>query len=116
MNNIAKNNAVHPQTVEIPQPLEIHPSVSADLAREMLRVADTLCRCPELFDGGTVVDLYPDRPRCIIGHLTGNRHLAFERWPENQPALYRMYGEANAHGDDAGWAIARIEHFLRTGE
>lgn len=136
MNKLAKNNSVqsvsvHPQIVEIPVPLVVHESVSPLAAELLMKTAETLASNPMLYDQRVP---YPQHdcgaPCCIIGHMrihAGEAHSGslyldkiglnddqFERicyvnsWPDH---IRRFGYEATpAQG------IARIEHFLRTGE
>lgn len=137
MNNPANHPGVihplYPQTVEIPQPLEIHPSVDPELARGLINAVEYINEHPEelqMTNGHSY-----EKGGCVICHVE-----RLSNW--KRPALTGMEGEAekdtplgnwkriyqpNAWGNkfnfDKGcsWQhaegrIARIEHFLRTGE
>lgn len=130
MNKLTQNNAVHSQTIEIPKPLEIHPSVDPELARGLIATIDhiavhwdTLDISLSNFWGGSV--------GCFACHAE-----RFSNWrrPDNI-TQWRVGGSIHDYpiGDarrfyaphvfnERCWwktfesATARIEHFLRTGE
>lgn len=125
-----ENNAVHPQTVEIPQPLEVHPSVSSLAAELLMKTAELLAHEPACYlqsnPCGSVC--------CIIGHmeaiagvdtlfgdssthvrigLQGDQYEKIFHLPEWPAHIRQNYASENV---PASIGIARIEHFLRTGE
>lgn len=115
-----------PQTVAIPAGLEIHPSIPADLASEMLRVADLFHRNPELYDGRwqhiSSANTMHSPPSalgcgCICAHIAGHDKYGcsvFSKWAAQAMALQSIFVEAACHRFDAAWAIARITTFLET--
>lgn len=125
MNTTDKNKVIHPQTVEIPQPLEVQHSISDDLVVEMLRVASFFTKNPDKFDGSCAT-MRLNGCGCVLAHLTGatwsnstcmddfSLGLAKSRWPQHHAAFKSIY--AYSPGENAQWAVARIETFLRTGE
>lgn len=130
-------NTVYPQTVEIPKPLEIHPSVSPLAAELLMKTAEILAAQPSSYDqsdcGGRGTC---NSPCCIIGHMlvfAGCWELASHtsaaqqrigltqdqrdvlyspyRWPGHLRVAGRSWSEITpAEG------IARISHFLSTGQ
>ena len=118
------NSVAYPQTVEVPAPMEIHPSIPADLAREMLRVADLFSRQPEAYHGRfSKVGIHYSGPHhpcgCICAYIVGETShgaACMSIWPAHSEALRLIYEEASLGDrvDDPAWAIARIERFLRT--
>lgn len=118
MNKLAQNSTIHPQTVEVPAPLEIHPSVDPVLAQKLLRITDMFSLHPETFNG--FVSHVENGCGCIIAHLKEGRNIhgfkVADEYPASSQALRRIYNEAASAGECAPWAINRIETFLRTGE
>lgn len=135
MNPPTQTKGATVQPVEMPpvdvQPLHIHPSIPEDLAREMLRVADTFSQYPKLYDG--------DRPNVMpwrFGHECGSviaylclksledpngrsaLPTACANWPRHAGALNAIFIEASKaeNCDNPQWAIRRIEKFLETAQ
>lgn len=107
---------VYPQTVEIPEPLEVHPSVDPELAAIMLGVSDMIARAPQCFNG-RISTITHDGCGCIIALAMGRPMLSsawMAKFPKSEAVLHQINGEAI--GKDAAWAIARIEEFLSTGQ
>lgn len=125
-----------PQVVEIPVPLEIHPSVSPLAAELLMKAADAIHRDAKIYrqDG---CDPSCDSACCIIGHCQQAAGVYFNRRPAglNREETAHLLGFSakqfdsifytnlwpTSHGIGHNEAtpeqgIARIEHFLRTGE
>lgn len=127
MNKITQNNAVHPQTVEIPQPLEAHPSVSESLANGLLAAVEKFHREPRVFDMGAGVGAMErgqSERFCVIcwAHkLTGFDYSGYNLWETPSPLGHpaRIYDvdqwPCKTDSQCISKTIARIEHFLRTG-
>lgn len=137
MNPPNKSTTVFPQTEEIPVPLEIHPSVSPLAAELLMKVAEILANEPARYCQAKFSGHRCGAACCILGHMaasagmrlpfdeTGelNAHnlgltsLQYRRifshslWPECIGAMNLAYKEVTPM-----LAIARIEHFLRTGQ
>lgn len=134
-----KNNITYPQTVEIPAPFEIHPSVSPKAAELLLGVIEVLMTRPlDYHQGIGYVKAECGTPCCILGHmyiLQSGRPLqgahfvgtdsgtAFGLTEDQSLSLYvsPFWPSPWKQKSDTDWvhpetAIARIEHFLRTGE
>lgn len=128
-----------PQRETIPAPLEIHPSVSPLAAELLLKVAEVLAARPKLYNQQIPYPAECGAPCCIIGHmemearamglreigLTGEQSNAiflFNKWPEQfRNPVHERYWKGKCRGCltstvTAPEGIARIEHFLRTGE
>jgi hypothetical protein len=134
---LALNSVYHPQTVDVPLPLEVHPSVSPLAAELLMKTCDAIAREPKEYDQSLPISRGCGSPCCIIGHmgnligfrgsldthncekigLTVAQYKAI--WSAySWPAQFYQRG-----GNELRWpdipaltAIARIEHFLRTGE
>lgn len=130
MNKITDRNKVqHPQTVEIPDPLEIHPSIDPELANGLMAALESIAAKPETFC--FVANVWEGTRGCVICHAE-----KFSNWKrpahENRSMkpyplgdFQRIFFWDNGNGDSVyekfGWdtnfgRFARIEHFLRTGE
>ncbi len=127
-----KNNTTFPQTIEIPQPLEVHPSVSPKAAALLEGVIEVLMKEPQRYH-----QLQPSShcgsPCCIVGHmqiLSAGDDLGLTPEQFNDiyytsnwinkgiPGVDEHYNKQGCAGHNlpASIGIARIEHFLRTGE
>lgn len=123
-------NTVYPQTVEIPEPLEIHPSVDPELARGLIAAVEYIDKHPlEFYMGHGLPDGQPD---CVICHA--ERLSSWKRSPSIQNWLVGKSGDIYPLGDarrifsPSSWCalcmdynttagrIARISHFLSTGQ
>lgn len=121
----------YPQAPDLPQPLEIHPSVDPELAKGLIAAVEYINDHPEEFDMAVGPQEGPGRRGCVICHVerlsNWRRSSCDNMWltgaPLGHPA--RIYNPSNwpyrgpQFGND--WVtnegrIARIEHFLRTGE
>lgn len=117
----------HPQTEAIPQPLEIHPSVDPELARGLINAVEYINEHENEFCMNNMS--FEDGKGCIICHV---ERLSQWRRPE-------LIGSSLPSHPLGSWArifwtkawtgagfhegyyttegrIARIEHFLRSGE
>ncbi len=130
---IEQNSVCHPQTVEIPQPLEVHPSVSELAARLLATVIERLMAKPDSFNQNSA-SISCESPCCILGHCAiligasnvdesrpeflGLNRVQFQKifWPDQWPKQFRPANDNEWKGIPAATGIARIEHFLRTGE
>lgn len=118
-----------PQTEVIPQPLTVHESVSPLAAELLMKAAEILAKTPERYYQGECTNEC-GAPCCIIGHmlwLVGAQDLL-----SSSKAALDSIGLSNIQRDRIYhtfyWpmkhtrnpspqeGIARIEHFLRTGE
>lgn len=132
-----KNTTQFAQEVEIPLPLEVHPSVSQKAAELLLGVIEVLMRKPEMYNQMGTHQMECGTPCCIIGHM---RVLSGDRFADRHKKLGLSVNQCESlfhatkwpeqfkpsHGDvsysticeriPASVGIARIEHFLRTGE
>lgn len=121
----------HPQTEAIPQPLEIHPSVSPKAAGLLLSVVEVLIKTPHRYRQWWPLNSC-ETPCCILGHMAAfagrscfspdscdeagltlpqfESLFLWSRWPAT---FQKGLGQ---HSAAAPEAIGRIEHFLRTGE
>lgn len=120
-----------PQTVEVPAPLEIHPSVDPELARGLIAAVEYLADNPEKFSFG-VPRLLENGVGCIICHaerLSNWRRDRERGYEYSDPKLplgsyIRIFFKCGAYDaneiemdyDTVAGRMARIEHFLRTGE
>lgn len=132
-----KNTTQFPQTVEIPQPLEVHPSVDPELARGLMAACEYIAANPDKFDMAEGHITYDGRG-CVICHaarlskwnrtaVEGSGIAADEQEVTSFPLgdwrrIYSPHGWNKENcGANNGYTqheprIARIEHFLRTGE
>ncbi len=128
MNSKTKNSTVFPQTEAIPQPLEVHPSVSPLAAELLMKTAEKLAKSPSCYNQqepcGSVC--------CIIGHMEiilAGKHLPFyddslgltntqyhRIFEYSQETWGKLYSTDRAFAIPASVGIARIEHMLRTGQ
>ncbi len=137
MNKLAQNQTAHPQTVEIPQPLEIHPSVNPELAKGLMAACEHISCHPEQFDM-SAPGFDSEGKGCVICHVERLSNWRRDRTITHTIALSEneVYGWALGDwrrifspfgwnkdncGHYAGYnydesRFARIEHFLRTGE
>lgn len=131
MNKLHSNNAVHPQTVEVPEPLTVHPSVDPELARGLISAVEYIYAHPEEFSMESSDFNNICGPRgCAICHaerLSGFKRNRAE-WSRNvDPSKIplgdgrRIYDIRFYAGTGFDWSskfppVARIEHFLRTGQ
>lgn len=130
---LEQNNATHPQTVEVPVPLEVHPSVSPLAAELLMRVVEEIGSRPENYNQQNPVRKRwlsgCESPCCIIGwmeHFAGQSDCsgAAVGLTKRQYDSIFSYGQWGQFLDvqklakdvPASVGIARIEHFLRTGE
>lgn len=133
---LAINNTVHPQTVEVPLPLEVHPSVSPLAAELLMKTYETIVREPKLYHQGVrYVKEDCASPCCILGHMSvakNGRH-AHGVYTWSGAGLGLTHEQTTAIYTSTIWpapftqknscelcpveiGLARIEHFLRTGE
>lgn len=116
---------IHPQTVEIPQPLDVHPSVSQRAQEILMQVAELLAKSPERYAQRTPCGSCC----CIIGHAEALGHgesglsqtqrsriFLMMYWPTALMKAAQPYYNSMAVDVPASIGIARIEWFLRTGE
>lgn len=125
---LALNSAVHPQVEEVPTPLEIHLSVDPELARGLLNAVEYIDKHPEEFNMASGnFDKYCGPQGCVICHAE-----RLSNWKRNWGNTYsikdipigdgRRIFDRRFHTENGfDWfgsklPIARIEHFLRTGE
>lgn len=119
--NSTKTNLVHPQTEEIPAPLEIHPSVDPELARGLINAVEYINQHPEEFDMTNPV--FADGKGCIICHAERlsdwRRPANFMNWwslnPRPIDSWLHIFWAGCAGFTNEG-RMARVEKFLRTGE
>lgn len=122
------NNVQHEQTVEIPLPLEVHPSVSAKAAALLEGVMEALMKTPAMYRQSNA-DHRCGSPCCIIGHMRAQLGVyghycdpgildSLGLKEEQAKRLFSSHYWPTPHNSDPSPAqgIARIEHFLRTGE
>lgn len=122
-----KSLQVHPQTTEIPEPLTIHPSVSPLAAELLMKTARELMVRPWLYDQSKPIARECGAPCCIIGHMmnfSGQGGMACE--PQRVGlsssqfvSIFHAFSwpvHPKGSATTAAEGIARIEHFLRTGE
>ena len=128
LNNMSittKNQTAFPQTVAVPEPLEIHPSVSALAAELLMKVCDILHAEPARYDQGTERSSCGG-PLCIVGHmkaLAGSKKIGLTEeqyiaiWSAaGWPSQFREFDKYESWRDiPATNGIARIEHMLTTG-
>lgn len=122
---------VFPQTVEIPAPLEIHPSVDPELARGLIAAVEYIDQHPEEFD--MTNPRFEDGKDCVICHA--ERLSNWKRPADGSGFIFltksaighwsRIFFHLNWGGLNPKWndgynsselRLERIEHFLRTGE
>ncbi len=120
---------IHPQTIEVPEPLVIHPSVSPKAAVLLMQVADELHRNPAGYNQQKPVH-HCGAACCIIGWMEHFSNEAPDWFGEkigltkrqhsnifNYPLWGKFYNRhIRSYEVPASTGIARIEHFLRTGE
>lgn len=132
MNITLKNQTAFPQTQAIPEPLEIHPSVDPELARGLIAAVEHIEVHPEEFDMGEGFN-HGKGAGCVICHVErlSNWRRPIDHLMNNITPLpighylriyrqdYWWHGEnvmqRFEHKNTEG-RLARIEHFLRTGE
>lgn len=121
----------YPQTVEIPEPLEIHPSVDPELARGLIAAVEYIEDHPAQFDIGRCV--FVDGKGCICCHA--ERLSSWQRpcSPKSDEFLsaqslddipighwervyWYMYWPKQFDYRTAEGRVNRVNHFLRTGE
>lgn len=126
-----KNLTQFPQTEAIPQPLEIHPSVDPELARGLIAAVEYIEDHPHELNMTQISFENAEKQGCIICHV---ERLSAWRRPDilNQrssdqsfalgdynriywPNKWTEAGFVGAYHNKEG-RMARVEHFLRTGE
>lgn len=121
-----------PQTIEIPSPLEIHPSVSPLAAELMMKTAEVLAATPQLYLQHTAGAGSCNTPCCIFGWMrrfSGEENTYWKDCitsvgltPQQAESIFKYWewpacvAPRNKLLITAHEGIARIEHFLRTGE
>lgn len=141
MNNTDQNHpkrstALHKEGSPLPpelQPLEIHPSVDPELARGLISAVEYIADHPHEFDMAVGFNEGVGTRGCVICHVErlsnwrrpsdGSHHHGFEGHSLPLGHCARIYsqfiwyecGFTFAYGTNDG-RMARIEHFLRTGE
>jgi hypothetical protein len=123
--------SAYPQSPDIPEPLEIHPSVDPELAKGLIAAVEHIEAHLEEFDMAKGFNEGSGKPGCFICHI---ERLSKWRRPEDilrrvcdpnaplghaariysQRHWYDVTGRSDAFTTTAG-RLARIEHFLRTG-
>ena len=129
----------HPQLIESPQPLEVHPSVSPVAAELLMGAAERIARHPDQYAQRHLAKHFHKcgTACCILGHMGEIRGVAAcayvaqekmgltprqfdaicytENWPKYFKNRYPGVDYKNME-IPAEVGVARIEHFLRTGE
>lgn len=130
-------NTVYPQTVEIPEPLEIHPSVSPLAAELLMKTAERLAAEPSSYNQADCAGRGTcNSPCCIIGHMLVfagcwelDSHTSVARariglTQSQRDALYHasrwpilfQVADKSLREIIPAQGIARITHFLSTGQ
>ncbi len=136
MNHPPITRGPYPQTTEIPVPLVVHESVSPLAAELLMKVTDILHRNPENYNQARCNTYWCGTPLCIYGHMANilgkkvngvcdedrdasakevgltKKQLEALFYTENWPTAHGKF----MHDATPEQGIARIEHFLRTGE
>lgn len=129
---LALNSQVHPQEIAIPETIQVHPSVSPKAAALLEGVIEVLMVNPERYDQ-MWGQSYCGTPCCILGHCAalakigtgewsvytvrdqlGLTYEKFDKiyWDTSWPEQFRGSG---TNTTTQAMAVARIEHFLKTG-
>lgn len=125
MTKLAQNNLIHPQTVAVPEPLTVHPSVSALAAELLMKTCEQIAKEPDSYNQQVPTRMCGS-PCCITGwmeHFAGGYNIGLTR--EQERSLFLWFsgwpnhlqgGFDRAKDVTADFGIARIEHFLTTGQ